>query len=149
MITKTPENDRKVEPPVMRTPPVVSPEAWESARQQMLVKEKAMTRARDALAAERRRMPWMPVDTAQRRGSGFFMKSASATRSRAPFWSRGPDTGRNDSALYGQKKRIDYRRQKDATTVENRGAEAPDLCRASARPWQRPSRRWVHDAQRR
>ena len=80
MITKTPENDRKVEPPVMRTPPVVSPEAWETARQQMLVKEKALTRARDALAAERRRMPWMPVDTAQRRGSGFFMKSASATR---------------------------------------------------------------------
>jgi predicted dithiol-disulfide oxidoreductase (DUF899 family) len=62
MITKTPENDRKVEPPVMRTPLVVSPEAWESARQQMLVKEKAMTRARDALAAERRRMPWMPVE---------------------------------------------------------------------------------------
>jgi len=43
---------------------VVSPEAWESARQQMLVKEKALTRARDALAAERRRMPWMVVDKA-------------------------------------------------------------------------------------
>ena len=64
MMTKTPENDRKVEQPVMRTPPVVSPEAWEAARQQMLVKEKAMTRARDALAAERRRMPWMPVEKA-------------------------------------------------------------------------------------
>ena len=60
MITKTPENDRKVEPPVMRTPPVVSPEAWETACQQMLAKEKAFTRARDALAAERRRMPWSP-----------------------------------------------------------------------------------------
>jgi predicted dithiol-disulfide oxidoreductase (DUF899 family) len=58
-MTKTPENDRKVEQPVMRTPPVVSPEAWEAARQQMLVKEKALTRARDALAAERRRMPWI------------------------------------------------------------------------------------------
>ena len=50
--------------PIMRTPPVVPPAAWEAARQQMLVKEKALTRARDALAAERRRMPWMEVDKA-------------------------------------------------------------------------------------
>jgi predicted dithiol-disulfide oxidoreductase (DUF899 family) len=28
----------------------------------MLVKEKALMRARDALAAERRRMPWMAVE---------------------------------------------------------------------------------------
>ena len=42
---------------VMRTPPVVPPEEWEAARQRLLVKEKAQTRARDALAAERRRMP--------------------------------------------------------------------------------------------
>jgi predicted dithiol-disulfide oxidoreductase (DUF899 family) len=42
-------------------PPILSPEAWEGARQQMLAKEKALTRARDALAAERRRMPWMAV----------------------------------------------------------------------------------------
>lgn len=40
----------------MNTPPIVSPEAWEAACQQMLAKEKAITRARDALAAERRRM---------------------------------------------------------------------------------------------
>ena len=46
----------------MNTPPIVSPEAWEAARQQMLVKEKAHTRAGDALAAERRRMPWMAVE---------------------------------------------------------------------------------------
>ncbi|MHC2576201.1 putative dithiol-disulfide oxidoreductase (DUF899 family) [Bradyrhizobium diazoefficiens] len=46
----------------MQTPPVVSPQDWEAARQQLLVKEKAHTRARDALAAERRRMPWMVVD---------------------------------------------------------------------------------------
>ena len=43
---------------------VVSKQAWEAAREQMLVKEKAMTRARDALAAERRRMPWMAVENA-------------------------------------------------------------------------------------
>src|SRR6516164_4451427 len=46
----------------MNTPPIVSSEAWEAARQQMLVKEKALMRARDALAAERRRMPWMAVE---------------------------------------------------------------------------------------
>jgi predicted dithiol-disulfide oxidoreductase (DUF899 family) len=48
----------------MNTPPIVSLEAWEAARQQMLVKEKALMRARDALAAERRRMPWMAVEKA-------------------------------------------------------------------------------------
>jgi predicted dithiol-disulfide oxidoreductase (DUF899 family) len=42
----------------MKTPPVVSPEAWEAARQELLVKEKALMKARDAMAAERRRMPW-------------------------------------------------------------------------------------------
>jgi predicted dithiol-disulfide oxidoreductase (DUF899 family) len=46
------------------TPPIVSPQDWMAAREQMLVKEKALTRARDALAAERRRMPWMAVDKA-------------------------------------------------------------------------------------
>jgi len=30
----------------------------------LLVKEKALTRARDAMAAERRRMPWMAVEKA-------------------------------------------------------------------------------------
>src|SRR5215218_1092191 len=48
----------------MKTPPIVSPEAWEAARQELLVKEKELTRARDALAAERRRMPWLAVDKA-------------------------------------------------------------------------------------
>jgi predicted dithiol-disulfide oxidoreductase (DUF899 family) len=46
----------------MNTPPVVSAQEWEAARQQLLVKEKALTRARDALAAERRRMPWVAVE---------------------------------------------------------------------------------------
>src|ERR1700719_4349449 len=62
--TKTLEKDRNGEQPARRTPPIVSPEGWEAARQQMLVKEKAATRARDALAAERRRMPWMAVEKA-------------------------------------------------------------------------------------
>ena len=46
----------------MNTPPVVSPEDWIAAREQLLVKEKEHSRARDALAAERRRMPWMAVE---------------------------------------------------------------------------------------
>ena len=46
----------------MNTPPIVSQQEWEAARQQLLVKEKAFTRSRDALAAERRRMPWLAVD---------------------------------------------------------------------------------------
>lgn len=47
-------------------PPVVSPAEWETARQELLVKEKGLTRARDALAAERRRMPRMEVEKAYR-----------------------------------------------------------------------------------
>ena len=46
----------------MEMPPVVSPEEWEAARQELLVKEKELTRARDALAAERRRMPRVAVE---------------------------------------------------------------------------------------
>ena len=46
----------------MKTPPVVSAEKWEAAREKMLVREKEVLRARDALAAERRRMPWMAVE---------------------------------------------------------------------------------------
>jgi predicted dithiol-disulfide oxidoreductase (DUF899 family) len=46
----------------MNTPPIVSQEEWEAARQHLLVKEKALTRSRDALAAERRRMPWVAVE---------------------------------------------------------------------------------------
>ena len=35
----------------MKTPPIVSAPEWEAAHQEMLVKEKEFTRARDALAA--------------------------------------------------------------------------------------------------
>ena len=43
----------------MKMPPIVSPEEWKAAREELLVKEKELTHARDALAAERRRMPRM------------------------------------------------------------------------------------------
>ena len=46
----------------MQTPPVVSQQEWAAAHAQLLVKEKATLRAKDALAAERRRMPWMAVE---------------------------------------------------------------------------------------
>jgi predicted dithiol-disulfide oxidoreductase (DUF899 family) len=46
----------------MNTPAVVSKQDWEAAHEQMLVREKELTRARDALAAQRRRMPWMAID---------------------------------------------------------------------------------------
>jgi predicted dithiol-disulfide oxidoreductase (DUF899 family) len=46
----------------MKTPRIVSRQEWEAERERMLVKEKELTRARDALAAERRRMPWMEVE---------------------------------------------------------------------------------------
>ena len=48
----------------MKTAPIASSQEWEEARQQLLVKEKEVTRARDALAAERRRMPWLAVNKA-------------------------------------------------------------------------------------
>src|SRR5258706_2597337 len=50
--------------PAMNAPPIVSPQAWEAGREQMLVKEKAFADAGEALAAERRRMPWAAVDKA-------------------------------------------------------------------------------------
>jgi predicted dithiol-disulfide oxidoreductase (DUF899 family) len=46
----------------MKTPPIVSLQAWEAARQELLVKEKALMKARDALVAERRRMPWFLIE---------------------------------------------------------------------------------------
>lgn len=46
----------------MKTPPVVSAQEWDAALQEMLVKEKEVMRARDALAAQRRRMPWQAVE---------------------------------------------------------------------------------------
>ena len=46
----------------MKTPSIVSAQEWEAQWKQLLVKEKEVLRARDALAAERRRMPWQAVE---------------------------------------------------------------------------------------
>src|SRR5881227_364299 len=46
----------------MNLPPVVSPSEWQVLRDELLAKEKEATRARDALAAERRRLPMVRIE---------------------------------------------------------------------------------------
>ncbi len=45
----------------MILPQIVARDAWTSARKALLAKEKEMTRARDALNAERRRLPMVKI----------------------------------------------------------------------------------------
>ena len=74
----------------MKTPLMVSPEEWSAARERLLVKEKELTRARDALAAERRRMPWLEVDK--------------------EYWFEGPDGRVSLAGLFeGRRQLIVYR----------------------------------------
>jgi predicted dithiol-disulfide oxidoreductase (DUF899 family) len=47
---------------IMEKPQIVSRDEWLAARTNLLAKEKQLTRERDALAAERRRMPWLAVE---------------------------------------------------------------------------------------
>ncbi len=51
-----------MEKTTMKLPRIVSSAEWQAARDTLLVKEKAATRARDALAAERRRLPMVKID---------------------------------------------------------------------------------------
>ena len=46
----------------MSLPPVVSRDEWLAARKELLVKEKQMTRQRDAINAERRRLPMVRIE---------------------------------------------------------------------------------------
>ena len=48
----------------MQPAKIVSPEEWISARRSLLEKEKAHMRAGDAIAAERRALPWVKVEKA-------------------------------------------------------------------------------------
>jgi predicted dithiol-disulfide oxidoreductase (DUF899 family) len=48
----------------MNSPEVVTPAEWDVARRRLLAREKEATRARDALAAERRRLPVVSFDKA-------------------------------------------------------------------------------------
>jgi predicted dithiol-disulfide oxidoreductase (DUF899 family) len=51
-----------IERSAMNLPPVVTEEEWQVAREALLAKEKEATRAGDALAAERRRLPRVRMD---------------------------------------------------------------------------------------
>jgi predicted dithiol-disulfide oxidoreductase (DUF899 family) len=53
-VTQMESKPKKVE---MNLPKIVSPAEWDAARKQFLIREKEFTRERDALAAERRRLP--------------------------------------------------------------------------------------------
>src|SRR5882757_9186315 len=46
----------------MTLPQIVSRNEWRAAREELLAKEKAATRARDALNAERRGLPMVAID---------------------------------------------------------------------------------------
>src|SRR6202023_685848 len=46
----------------IESPKIVSRDEWLAARKKLLAKEKKLTRERDALAAERRQLPWRKVD---------------------------------------------------------------------------------------
>ena len=46
----------------MKMPPIVSAKDWDSAWQEMRDKETEVMRSRDALAAQRRRRPWLAAD---------------------------------------------------------------------------------------
>ncbi len=47
---------------MMERPKIVSQDEWLAARTNLLGREKQLMHERDALAAERRRMPWMAVE---------------------------------------------------------------------------------------
>src|SRR5919201_3356590 len=53
---------RTMTTPNIAHPPIASHEEWLAARKELLAKEKESTRARDALSAQRRRLPMVRID---------------------------------------------------------------------------------------
>ena len=79
----------------MQTPPIVTQQEWEAAREELLVEEKKLTRARDALAAKRRRMPWMAVEKPYRFEGRTVPRACSiSSRAAASSSSTASSTGR-------------------------------------------------------
>src|SRR5947208_603791 len=136
----------------MDTPPIVTPREWKAARQQLLVKEKELTRARDALAAERRRMPWLAVEKDYEfdgpRGRASLLELFEGRRQlivyRAFFepgvfgW---PDHGcRGCSLVADQVAHVAHLNARDTTLLFASRAPQPDIQRMKARmgwtmPW--------------
>ena len=136
----------------MKTPAIVSEQEWTTARQQLLVKEKALTRARDALAAERRRMPWLAVEKSYAfdgpKGKASLLDLFEGRRQlivyRAFFepgvhgW---PEHGcRGCSFLADQVAHVAHLNARDTTLVFVSRAPQPDIARLKARmgweiPW--------------
>ena len=56
------EQKNTTEGKLTNLPRIVSREEWQRERDQLLVKEKALTRAHDTLAAERRRLPMVKIE---------------------------------------------------------------------------------------
>src|SRR5688500_13704269 len=50
----------------MNIPPIVPPQEGEASRQELLVKKRSSPGPGDAMAAQRRQMPWMVVDKVYR-----------------------------------------------------------------------------------
>ncbi|MGH3779488.1 MAG: DUF899 domain-containing protein [Pseudonocardiaceae bacterium] len=117
----------------MKAHPIVSLREWEAARQQLLVKEKELTRARDALAADRRRMPWLAVENRRQLivYSAFFEPGVFG-------W---PDHAcRSCSLVADQVAHVAHVNARDTTLVFVSRAPQPDIKRVKARmgwtmPW--------------
>ena len=149
----SPKNDQKSGHVAMKMPPIVSAQAWEAARAQLLVKEKALTRTRDEMAAARRRMPWFAVektyafDTPQGKASllDLFGGRRQLIVYRA-FYEPGvagwPEHGcRGCSMVADQVAHVAHLNARDTTLVFASRAPQPDIVRMKARMgWQIP---WV------
>ena len=133
----------------MQTPPIVSPQDWDAAREALLAKEKELTRARDALAAERRRMPWMAVEKDYRfegpRGPASLLDLFEGRRQLIlyrfffePGVARFPETGcPGCSFLADQVAHLAHLNARDTTLAFASRAPQPDIERWKARMgWQ-------------
>ena len=136
----------------MKMPPIVSPQEWTAAREELLVKEKELTRARDALAAQRRRMPRMAVEKEYRFEGpdgpvslpGLFQGRRQLIVYRfffEPGVAGWPDSGcRGCSLVADQVAHVAHLNARDTTLVFVSRAPQPDIDRWKARmgwdiPW--------------
>jgi len=73
----------------IENPKIVSRDEWLAARKELLTKEKQLTRERDALAAERRQLPWIKVE------KNYLFDSASGKKTLADLFE-----GRSQLVVY-------------------------------------------------